>query len=321
MDFSSESFVIRMIGGSMAPRFVDGEFVRADPAEPARNGRFVCGDVRDAPLLDRLLSAHRFDAVLHFAAAKSVAESLTRPLHYYANNLAGTLCLVERMAAHGVKTLVFSSSAAVYGEAAEAPTPEDAPTAPTCPYGRSKLAAEQALRDVYAADGRWRISVLRYFNAAGAHPSGRLGENPRGEPRNLLPALARVAAGRSERLTVHGGDYAIRDGTPERDYPHVTDLARGHLAALDWLARGPRFGVHNLGTGQGHTVLEVVRAFEAVSGVAVPYRMVGRRPGDIAVSRADARRAEWGLAWRAKRGLAAVCADLWRWCSNDASNP
>ena len=295
--------------------------VGAVRAVAGRSVRFVCGDVRDAPLLDRLLIAHRFDAVMHFAAAKSVAESLNRPFHYYDNNLAGTLCLVDRMAAHGVKTLVFSSSAAVYGHAAEAPTPEDAPTAPTCPYGGSKLAAEQALRDVYAADRRWRISVLRYFNAAGVHPGGGLGENPRGEPRNLLPALARVAAGQSERLTVHGGDYPTRDGTSERDYPHVTDLARGHLAALEWLARGPRFGVHNLGTGRGHTVLEVVRAFEAVSGVAVPVRIAGRRPGDVAVSRADPRRAERELGWRAERGLAAACADLWRWRSNGGSIP
>ena len=278
-----------------------------------RDVPFVRGDVRDAALLDVLFARSGFDAVMHFAAAKSVAESMRRPRHYYANNLGGTLRLVDRMAAHGVRTLVLSSSAAVYGAAVEAPTPEDAPTAPTNPYGGSKLAAERALREIHAADGRWRISVLRYFNAAGAHPSGGLGENPRGEPRNLLPALARVAAGEVARVTVHGGDYPTRDGTPERDYPHVTDLARGHLAALELLDRGPGFSVHNLGTGRGHTVLEVVRAFEAQTGVAVPYRIAARRPGDVAVSRADPARSERELGWRAERGIEAACADLWRW--------
>ena len=282
-------------------------------AAAGRDVPFVEGDVRDGALLDRVFAARRFGAVMHFAGVKSVGDSVARPLDCYANNLAGTVCVLERMAAHGVTRLVFSSTAAVYGRCTSIPTDEGARPRPASPYARSKLAAEAAMRDLCAADAGWRVAVLRYFNAVGAHPSGRLGEAPRGGSPNLLPAICRVAAGRAASLTVHGGDYATRDGTAERDYVHVADLARGHLAALRRLERVAGFSVHNLGSGRSHTVLEVVAAFEAASGTRVPVRVAGRRAGDVAVSRADASKARTDLGWRAERGVGEACADLWRW--------
>ena len=285
--------------------------VAAIAAVAGRRVRFVRGDIRDAALLDALFAAHGFDAVLHLAAVKSAAQGIDAPL-FDAVNTAGTVLLAERMAAHGVRTLVFSSTAAVYGDTVSWPITEEAPTAPASPYARSKLAAERALADLRRADPAWRISILRYFNVAGAHPDGRLGEDPPGPERNLLPTLAHIAAGGAPQLTVHGGDYPTRDGTPERDYVHVTDLAGAHIAALALLARGPRLALHNLGTGKGHTVIEVLRAFERAAGIAVPYRLGDRRPGDTAVSRADPVRAHRQLGWRARRDLAAVCADFWR---------
>ena len=281
-----------------------------------RDVPFVRGDIADAALLADLFGAHRFDAVVHCAAVKSVAESVARPLDYYATNVAGTVRLIQAMAAHGVKTLVFSSTAAVYGDAAEVPTPEHAPPAPASPYAGSKLAAERLLGDLCAADPEWRVSILRYFNVAGAHSCGRLGEAPPGgAPRNLLLAAAAVAAGGMPRLTVYGGDYPTRDGTAERDYLHVEDVARAHVLALAALERRGGLGVYNLGSGRGYTVLEAVRALEAASGAAVPVRIAGRRSGDVGVSRAHAGRARRELGWRAVRGLDAICADLWRWRS------
>ena len=276
---------------------------------------FERGDLRDGAFLDGVFEAGRFDAVIHFAALKAVSESVAKPLLYYENNVTGATRLLARMAAHGVYTIVFSSSATVYGEPAKTPITEDFPTAPANPYGRTKLAVEQLLRDVYAADARprWRISILRYFNPIGAHPSGEVGESPRGVPSNLLPYLAQVAVGQRERLQVFGGDYPTPDGTCIRDYIHVMDLAAGHARALEHLRARPRLAVHNLGTGRGHSVLEVVRAFEQASGRPIPHRVVARRPGDIPVSYADPGRAREELGWRAERNLAQMCEDVWRW--------
>ena len=279
-----------------------------------REVRLVRGDIADADCLDAVLAATDFDAVIHFAALKAVGESVADPLRYYRNNLAGTATLLDRMAAHDVKTVVFSSSAAVYGEPRSVPITEDAPTEPASPYARSKRMAEDLLRDLHVADPTWRISILRYFNAVGAHPSGHLGENPAGTPANLLPYVAQVATGQRDFVPVFGDDYATPDGTGVRDYLHVADLARGHVRALEHLAEGPRLAVHNLGTGRGSSVLDVIRAFESASGQPIPRRVVARRPGDIAVSVADPTRAEAELRWKAQHDLADCCRDLWRWC-------
>lgn len=275
---------------------------------------FVQGDIRDRALLDRLFSEHTIDAVIHFAGLKAVGESVQQPLAYYENNVAGTLTLCQAMRAAGVTRLVFSSSATVYGDGHPMPLHEGLPTGhPTNPYGRSKLMVEELLRDLAASDPRWSIGLLRYFNPVGAHPSGEIGEDPRGIPNNLLPYVAQVAVGRRERLAVYGDDYATPDGTGVRDYIHVMDLAAGHLCALDALKN--REGVHtwNLGTGRGHSVLEVVEAFERASGRAVAYRIEPRRAGDVAACWADASLAERELGWRAERGLEEMMADTWRW--------
>ena len=276
---------------------------------------FTRGDLRDVPYLDAVFQGGGFDAVIHFAALKAVGESTADPLRYYQNNVAGTACLLERMAAHDVSVIVFSSSATVYGEAAHLPIHEECPLAPTNPYGRTKLVAENMLRDVWAADQRWSVSILRYFNPIGAHPSGVLGEAPQQTPNNLLPFVAQVAIGKREQLQVFGDDYPTPDGTCIRDYVHVMDLARGHLKALEHLTEKPRLAVHNLGTGRGHSVLEVVRAFEAACGRPIPYRVVDRRPGDVPVSFADPSRAGEELGWNAEHDLARMCEDTWRWQS------
>jgi UDP-glucose 4-epimerase len=278
---------------------------------------FVEADVRDRAALDRVFAAQRIDAVVHFAGLKSVGESVAQPVRYYDNNVTGTLVLIEAMAAHGVPRIVFSSSATVYGPAETMPLDESTPTGPINPYGRSKLMVEEILADQALADPAWRVLLLRYFNPVGAHASGLIGEDPVGVPNNLMPFVAQVAVGRHERLRVFGSDYPTPDGTGVRDYIHVVDLADGHVAALRRIlaADAPRTATVNLGTGRGHTVLEVVRAFEAASGRSVPFEIVARRPGDVATCYADVTRARELLGWSARRGLPEMCADSWRWQS------
>ena len=290
--------------------------VSAIRAVTGRDVPFVHGDIRDAKALDSVFRSHAVDAVMHFAALKSVGESVAKPAAYHDTNVTGSRHLVERMAAYDVTTLVFSSTAAVYGDPASTPITEDCPTSPQSPYARTKCEVEDLLRDLHDADPRWRISILRYFNAVGAHPSGQLGEDPRGVPDNLLPYIAQVAAGRRERLDVFGDDYPTRDGTGIRDYLHVVDLARGHIAALDHIRRSPGVALHNLGTGRGHTVFEVIHAFECASERTIPYRVTARRPGDIALSCADASRAREELGWTATHDLRKICEDLWLWQSS-----
>jgi len=274
---------------------------------------FAQGDVRDAPLVRQLLRDQQIDAVMHFAGLKAVGESVAQPLEYYDNNVTGAIDLLQAMSDEGVKSLVFSSSATVYGDPASNPIVEDFPLSATNPYGRSKLMIEEMLRDLFVSDGDWNISILRYFNPAGAHHSGRIGEHPSGIPNNLMPYIAQTASGLRKQLSVFGGDYPTRDGTGVRDYIHVTDLARGHIKALEKLADKPGCITHNLGTGTGYSVLEMVAAFEKACGKVIPYEIVPRRPGDIAECYANPGCAHQELGWRAEKGLAAMCEDAWRW--------
>lgn len=277
-----------------------------------RRPGFAQIDVRDRAGLRRLFAERRFDAVIHFAGLKAVGESVAKPLAYYDNNVSGSVALFDCMGEAGVKTIVFSSSATVYGDPASVPVREDFPLAATNPYGRCKLMIEEILRDLQKADPAWRVALLRYFNPAGAHASGMIGEDPDGVPNNLMPYIAQVAVGRLPELPVYGGDYPTPDGTGVRDFVHVVDLARGHLAALDAL-RQPGVLTVNLGTGRGYSVLEMVRAFAVASGKPVPYRIVARRPGDIARCYADPALARRLLGWQTQFGLEAMCADTWRW--------
>jgi UDP-glucose 4-epimerase len=274
---------------------------------------FIKADLRDRAALDAVFAAHEITAVVHFAGLKAVGESVVMPLHYYENNVAGTLNLVQSMSAAGVRRLVFSSSATVYGDPHAVPIREDFPLHATNPYGRTKLFIEEILRDLLVADPAWRIAILRYFNPVGAHPSGLIGESPNGIPNNLMPFVAQVAVGRRAELSVFGSDYPTPDGTGVRDYIHVVDLALGHLASLDALSRSPGVLTVNLGTGRGYSVLEMVAAFEKASGRAVPYRLVDRRPGDVASCYADPELAAGLLGWRASRGIDEMCTDTWRW--------
>ena len=252
------------------------------------------------------------DAVIHFAGLKAVGESVQRPLSYYHNNITGTLILCEVMAAHGVKNLVFSSSATVYGDPATVPISEDFPLSCTNPYGHTKLMIEQILRDLFVADPQWRICLLRYFNPVGAHQSGRIGEDPKGTPNNLMPYISQVAVGKLARLSVFGNDYPTKDGTGVRDYIHVVDLALGHVKAIEKEVE-PGVAVYNLGTGQGYSVLEMIAALAAASGKEIPYQIVGRRSGDEAICFADPAKALHELGWRTQRGLKEMCEDAWRW--------
>ena len=272
------------------------------------------GDVRDPDCMAKVFAEHPIGAVIHFAALKAVGESVREPLRYYDNNVAGTVALLRAMQAAGVRTLVFSSSATVYGEPAILPIREDFPLAATNPYGWTKLMMEQVLADVDAAEpGAWRIARLRYFNPVGAHESGLIGEDPQDIPNNLLPYVAQVAAGQRDCLSVFGGDYATPDGTGVRDYIHVCDLADGHVAALRYLQVHPGLLTLNLGTGRPVSVLEMVSAFERASGHPVPYQIVPRRPGDVAQCWADPALAERMLGWRARHGVDRMCQDAWRW--------
>ena len=276
---------------------------------------FAQVDIRDREGMDKVFGAHKVDGVIHFAGLKAVGESVAQPLRYYDNNITGSLVLFESMARHGVKSLVFSSSATVYGDPHTVPIKEDFPLHATNPYGRSKLMIEEILRDLAVSDAGWRIALLRYFNPVGAHESGLIGEDPNGIPNNLLPYIAQVAEGRREKLSVYGGDYPTPDGTGMRDYIHVVDLSLGHLAALDKLARGAGVFTFNLGTGRANSVLEMVRAFEKASGKKIPYEIVARRPGDIATCYADPALATRELGWSATRNVDQMCADAWRWQS------
>ena len=295
-------------------------FVNSSPAVLERlatlggaTPEFVRADVCDAAAMDALFRGEAFDAVVHFAALKAVGESTAKPLAYYANNIGGLLALTQAMSTHGCKTIVFSSSATVYGTPESLPLREDAALSATNPYGTTKLMGENILRDIERADPAWRVALLRYFNPVGAHESGLIGEDPRGTPNNLLPFVAQVAVGRRERLQVFGNDYDTPDGTGVRDYIHVLDVADGHVRALRYLLDQQRSITANLGTGRGHTVLEVVRAFERASGAAVPCDFAPRRAGDVAASYADVTLARERLDWQATRDLDAMCADMWRW--------
>jgi UDP-glucose 4-epimerase len=277
--------------------------------------QLIRADLCDAGAVDAAFAAHRPEAVIHFAGLKAVGESVAQPLRYYANNLSGTLVLLEAMQRHGCRQLVFSSSATVYGDPERIPITEASRLSATNPYGRTKLFIEEICRDLATADPAWRIVLLRYFNPVGAHPSGLIGEDPSGIPNNLMPFLLQVAVGIRPQLSIFGGDWPTADGTGVRDYIHVVDLARGHLAALDRLAGLPGCTAVNLGTGRGVSVLDMVRALSRSVGRDLPYRIVDRRPGDVAVSYADPAEAERLLGWRAQLGLDAMCADGWRWQS------
>jgi UDP-glucose 4-epimerase len=279
--------------------------------------RFVEADVSDAAALDRVFRDLRIDAVVHFAGLKAVGDSVARPLDYYANNVGGSTTLFAAMQTHDVHRVIFSSSATVYGTAAEMPLTERSPTAPVNPYGHTKLMVEQILQDMAKSAPRWRVICLRYFNPVGAHESGMIGEDPRDTPNNLMPYVAQVAVGRQSRLRIFGSDYPTPDGTGVRDYVHVTDLATGHVAAIKAVLREEpiEHAVVNLGTGRGHSVLELVDAFKRASGRTIAYDIVGRRPGDVAVSFADPTLAGASLGWRASRDLDRMCVDAWRWQS------
>jgi UDP-glucose 4-epimerase len=270
-------------------------------------------DIRDRPGLERVFSTERVDAVIHFAGLKAVGESTQMPLTYYQNNVTGTLTLLEVMKAAGCQSLVFSSSATVYGDPAKVPITEDMPLSATNPYGRSKLIIEEMCRDLARAEKGWHIALLRYFNPVGAHPSGRIGEDPRGIPNNLVPYILQVAVGRRPHLSVFGNDWPTEDGTGVRDYIHVSDLALGHLAALSALPKLDGAVAINLGTGRGYSVLEMLKAVEQASGRTIAYQVSARRPGDIAVCYADPSRAKALLGWTATRDLSEMCADAWRW--------
>ena len=275
------------------------------------------GDVRDSDCLNALFSAHHIDVVIHFAGLKAVGDSVSNPLHYYDNNVTGSITLLEVMAVHAVKNIVFSSSATVYGFSDDKPIPETAPLSPFNPYGHNKRMVEQVLEDLSAADSSWNIALLRYFNPVGAHASGEIGEDPNGVPNNLMPYISQVAVGKLDYLNVFGNDYPTIDGTGVRDYIHVVDLALGHLAALKALANNCGLLTVNLGAGHGYSVLQLVHAFESATDKRVPYKIVDRRAGDIASYFADASLAKQVLGWQTTKTLADICRDAWQWQSKN----
>ena len=289
------------------------EALRRVEALTGKTLTFVEADIRDRDALSAIFSEASIDAVIHFAGLKAVGESVAKPLHYYHNNVYGTLVLTEVMAAHGVYNLVFSSSATVYGDPVSVPISEDFPLQATNPYGRSKLMIEEILRDLYVAEPRWNTVLLRYFNPVGAHPSGQIGEDPNGIPNNLMPYISQVAVGKLQQLSVFGNDYPTPDGTGVRDYIHVLDLARGHLQALEKLQDNPGAVAYNLGTGTGYSVLDVIAAFEKACGKAIPRQFAPRRPGDVASCYADPAVARRELGWSAELGIEEMTRDVWRW--------
>jgi UDP-glucose 4-epimerase len=311
--------VVELARSGQTPIVLDN-FANSSPAVLPRLRRItdqaifcVEADVRDGQALARAFSDHRISAVVHCAGLKAVGEGEAQPLRYYDNNVGGALALVEAMTAAGTKTLVFSSSASVYGQPDQNPVAEGAPLKPASVYGRTKRVVEQILEDVAAADDAWSIALLRYFNPAGAHPSAQIGEAPAAAPNNLVPILAQVAAGKLKDIDVYGNDWPTPDGTGVRDYIHVMDLAEGHVAALTHLARTRGVTTLNLGTGRGWSVLEVIAAFERACGHTFLRRNAPRRPGDVAIYFADPARASAILNWRARRDLDTICADAWRW--------
>ena len=310
---------VRLIEAGITPvvfdNFANSKPVVIDRIEQVTGTRpaLVEGDVRDAAALSRALSHHRVDAAIHFAALKAVGESVQKPLAYYDNNVHGSLVLLEALHGSGVRTVVFSSSATVYGDPAVVPVTEESPTSATNPYGRSKLMVEQMLSDLATAEPDWSVTLLRYFNPVGAHPSGLMGEDPQGTPNNLMPYLAQVAVGRRAHLSVYGTDWPTPDGTGVRDYIHVMDLADGHVAALRAAHQHPGRRVYNLGTGRGVSVREILGAFSRACGRELPWQAAPRRAGDIAACWADPSRAERELGWRASRTLDQMCEDTWRW--------
>lgn len=276
---------------------------------------FYKTDLRDETSVREVFSKHQFDAVIHFAALKAVGESVEIPLRYYENNISGTLNLLKVMMEFGVRNFVFSSSATVYGDPDSVPITEDFATRPTNPYGWTKLMIEQILTDVQHADKGWNVILLRYFNPVGAHPSGLIGESPNGIPNNLVPYISQVAVGKLDELKIFGDDYPTPDGTGVRDYIHVVDLAKGHVSALRKFEEHPGLEIYNLGTGKGYSVLEMIEAFSKASGREIPYTVVGRRAGDIAVCFADPGKANRELNWKAENGIDKMCEDTWRWQS------
>ncbi|MGC9402158.1 UDP-glucose 4-epimerase GalE [Vibrio genomosp. F10] len=324
MGYIGSHTCIQMIESGMTPIIFDNLYnskssvlERIEKVSGTRP-KFVEGDVRDKDLLIQVLNEHNIESVIHFAGLKAVGESVEKPLEYYDNNVNGTLVLVDAMRQANVKSLVFSSSATVYGDPASVPITEDFPTSATNPYGRSKLMVEECLADFQKANEDWSITLLRYFNPVGSHPTGLLGEDPQGIPNNLMPFVSQVAVGRREYLSVFGNDYPTSDGTGVRDYIHVMDLSDGHVAALNKVGEKQGLHIYNLGTGNGYSVLEMVSAFEAASGKPVPYKVVERRAGDIAECWADPSKAINDLGWSAKRSLEEMTQDTWRWQS---SNP
>ncbi|EKO3400106.1 UDP-glucose 4-epimerase GalE [Vibrio fluvialis] len=324
MGYIGSHTCVQMIAAGMTPIMVDNlcnakaEVLNRIEALTGVRPAFYQGDIRDEAFLDSVFAKHDVQAVIHFAGLKAVGESVSKPIEYYDNNVNGTLVLVRSMRKAGVKSLVFSSSATVYGDPQTVPITETSPTgATTNPYGRSKYMVEQCLSDLVIAEPEWRITLLRYFNPVGAHPSGTMGEDPQGIPNNLMPFIAQVAVGRREKLAVFGNDYATPDGTGIRDYIHVMDLADGHIAALQAVGTQAGLHIYNLGTGKGSSVLDMVNAFSQACGKAVPYEICPRRPGDIAECWASTEKAKRELGWQAKLSLADMTADTWRWQSNN----
>ncbi|MEF1289662.1 UDP-glucose 4-epimerase GalE [Vibrio sp. M260118] len=324
MGYIGSHTCVQMIEAGMEPIIIDNlcnskvEVLSRIEALTGKQPTFYLGDVRDEDFLDSVFAKHEIQAVIHFAGLKAVGESVAKPLEYYDNNVNGSLVLTRSMRKAGVKSIVFSSSATVYGDPDIVPITEDSPTgATTNPYGRSKYMVEECLNDLFNAENDWSITLLRYFNPVGAHPSGTMGEDPQGTPNNLMPFIAQVAVGLREKLSVFGNDYSTPDGTGVRDYIHVMDLADGHIAALKTVGEKAGLHIYNLGTGKGSSVLEMVEAFGSACGKPVSYEICPRRPGDIAECWASTEKAERTLGWKAKRSVSEMTRDTWLWQSNN----